>query len=583
MFRNLSFKSKLMSLVSLLCLVSVIVGFIGYRGLKAVDAKYAFVTDISVPKMHLANEMFIEYRRVRITLRTLGLTGISRSEAENAISDSQAAIQQYEEAKKKYLALGFAPGQKEVWDKVDAAWEDFKKTGTKVIELYRTGTPEARDKMLDIFFHECPEKAKIYTAVGKNLLKFHDDFIDGKVTEAKDNSASAIRTMIAAILVGLALGFGVGWVFASVITATIRQIVARLSENANQVFSASTQIASSSEELSEAASEQASSLEETATSLEQITSMVAKAAENADTTARSSTESQSKAEKGHESMSQMLSSMTEIGDNNSAVMAQVNESNDKMTEIVKVIQEIGEKTKVINDIVFQTKLLSFNASVEAARAGEHGKGFAVVAEEVGKLAQMSGNAAKEITDMLTGSISKVENIVSETKTNVEALVSTGKSKVESGMQVAQECSRVFNEILQNVSQVSGLAQAISVASKEQSQGISEINKAMSQLDTVTQQNSSTSEEAASAAEELSGQAESLKTVVDELVQVVDGASSKVIATATNFRSPRVVKAETKRQESRSNVVQLKKSPSPKLKAVAGDSLPSRDDSGFVDA
>jgi methyl-accepting chemotaxis protein len=78
-------------------------------------------------------------------------------------------------------------------------------------------------------------------------------------------------------------------------------------------------------------------------------------------------------------------------------MNQINYSNEQMSEIVKVIQEIETKTKVINDIVFQTKLLSFNASVEAARAGEQGKGFAVVAEEVGNLAQMSGNAAKEIS------------------------------------------------------------------------------------------------------------------------------------------------------------------------------------------
>ena len=74
-----------------------------------------------------------------------------------------------------------------------------------------------------------------------------------------------------------------------------------------------------------------------------------------------------------------------------------------------LISEIGNKTKVINDIVFQTKLLSFNASVEAARAGEHGKGFSVVAEEVGNLAHMSGNSAKEITQLLESSINRVNN------------------------------------------------------------------------------------------------------------------------------------------------------------------------------
>jgi methyl-accepting chemotaxis protein len=89
----------------------------------------------------------------------------------------------------------------------------------------------------------------------------------------------------------------------------------------------------------------------------------------------------------------------------------MNKSNDEISSIVKVIAEIGDKTKVINDIVFQTKLLSFNASVEAARAGEQGKGFAVVAEEVGNLATMSGKAAEEISSMLGDSMGKVELIV----------------------------------------------------------------------------------------------------------------------------------------------------------------------------
>lgn len=102
----------------------------------------------------------------------------------------------------------------------------------------------------------------------------------------------------------------------------------------------------------------------------------------------------------------MIHSITEISESNDRIMSQVADGNRKISEIVQVISEIGNKTKVINDIVFQTKLLSFNASVEAARAGEHGKGFAVVAEEVGNLAQMSGNAAKEISDMLNGSVSR---------------------------------------------------------------------------------------------------------------------------------------------------------------------------------
>ncbi len=252
--------------------------------------------------------------------------------------------------------------------------------------------------------------------------------------------------------------------------------------------------------------------------------MISKAAEGAETTSESSSESQKKAEEGRSAADHMLSSMVEISRSNDAIMEEINSSNRQMSEIVKVIQEIGTKTKVINEIVFQTKLLSFNASVEAARAGENGKGFAVVAEEVGNLAQMSGNAAKEISDMLNSSISKVEIIVKDTQSNVEGLIAKGRTKVEDGMKVARQCSEILNEIVQNVSRVSGLSQDISVATKEQSQGVNEINKAMGQLDSVTQKNSTSSQETAMAATQLSEQAGSLQTVVEELLAIVQGSS-----------------------------------------------------------
>lgn len=266
-------------------------------------------------------------------------------------------------------------------------------------------------------------------------------------------------------------------------------------------------------------------------------------------------------------------------------MQQINQSNEQMTDIVRVIQEIGNKTKVINDIVFQTKLLSFNASVEAARAGEHGKGFAVVAEEVGNLAQMSGNAAKDISSMLGESIQKVEAIVQDTKVKVESLVAQGKGRVEAGVNVARQCGEVLNEIVSDVTSVSGMAKEIASASQEQSIGISEINKAMGQLDQVTQQNASASEHAASAAQKLSTQAESLQRSVVSLVGTIEGAKGAAGQAPTNPSSP----ATGSGSALPSNVSLLKskfkskRSGGPALKAAVGDgTVPSRSDSGFSD-
>ena len=120
-------------------------------------------------------------------------------------------------------------------------------------------------------------------------------------------------------------------------------------------------------------------------------------------------------ETGKSIIDEMNAIVQDIHSGNEEMVKQVNNSNEEVEKIISIIKTIGDRTKVINDIVFQTKLLSFNASVEAARAGEMGKGFSVVAEEVGNLAKMSGDAAQEISAILDDSITTVHSIIERTK------------------------------------------------------------------------------------------------------------------------------------------------------------------------
>lgn len=585
---NVSFKTKLLGLCGLMAAVSVLIATMSYRGLSSVEATFGEVTHGSMPSLNAMNEMFLNYRAIRINLRSLGLPGLSQEQAKDYIQHTKDSIAAYEAADNKYKEIPFFPGQKEKYENVNKAWLHFKEIGVRALALYNDGSSSSKEQLNQIFLHDCVEAAKHYTEAIKELEKFHHEETDHHVKEAEATGRNTNQLVIFTSIAGILFGLIVGFIFSTKVSNSISNVAQKLASNAEQVAAASSQIASSSQLLSEASTEQAASLEETAASLEEITSMISKATENAQNTSETSSESHKKAEEGRGSVDQMLSSMDEISQSNEAILNQINESNRQMSDIVKVIQDIGNRTKVINEIVFQTKLLSFNASVEAARAGEHGKGFAVVAEEVGNLAQMSGNAAKEITDMLDASISKVEGIVRDTQHKVETLVQSGKEKVDSGVTVAKQCSDVLNEIVQNVSRVSGLSQEISQAAKEQAQGVSEINKAMSQLDTVTQQNAATSEETASAAEELSGQADSLKASVEELMALIAGSSNSNTSSAISRPIPTVTKTP------KSNIVHIKTAKAKanakkstrfeSLQKAAGDdsSTPDRDDDGFKD-
>ena len=289
-------------------------------------------------------------------------------------------------------------------------------------------------------------------------------------------------------------------------------IVSEVRGGSDTISSASGQIAAGNMDLSQRTSEQAASLEETASSMEELTSTVRQNADNARQANQLAVSASSVATKGGEVVAQVVETMGSI-----------NESSNKIVDIIAVI----------DGIAFQTNILALNAAVEAARAGEQGRGFAVVASEVRNLAQRSAAAAKEIKQLIDDSV----------------------SKVESGAKLVNQAGTTMKDIVTSIQRVTDIMGEITSATQEQTAGLEQIHHAITEMDTITQQNVALVEEAASASAELQDQASSLSRVVS--VFQIDGqqrkpsAASQARAVIQAVRTkPAPVAAKPMRRESK---------------------------------
>ena len=265
-----------------------------------------------------------------------------------------------------------------------------------------------------------------------------------------------------------------------------KELETNIKQTAMNVNEAASEIAEGNINLSERTEAQAANIEQTTASMQLITEKVE---QNAKTS---------------EEALQLVNDASDIADKGGMVVASAMEA---MEEINQSSTEISNIISVVDEIAFQTNLLALNAAVEAARAGEQGRGFAVVASEVRTLAGRSATAAKEIKELISKSVEKVQG-------GTEQVNSTGDN---------------LNRIIENVKNVAERVELISSASREQSEGVAEINKAIQQMDAFTQQNAALVEEAASASKSLEEQAEVMIRLVtaDDAENALDETVDKI--------------------------------------------------------
>jgi methyl-accepting chemotaxis protein len=285
---------------------------------------------------------------------------------------------------------------------------------------------------------------------------------------------------LAVAMTGAAMTIGIGFFIMRSVTRGVGHLLQEIASGADQVSSAANQISIASHSLAEGTSQQAASLEETSASTEEINSMARRNSENSHAAAELVKLCHQRFADTNRSLEEMVLAMGEI-----------NSSSDKISKIIKVIDEIA----------FQTNILALNAAVEAARAGEAGMGFAVVADEVRNLAQRCAQAARDTAVLIEESISKSHD---------------GKLKVD-------HVAKAIHAITEQSTQIKTLFDEVHLGSQEQSRGIEQIGKAIVQMEQVTQKAAASAEESASAAEQLNAQAAMMKDIVCRLHSIVGAA------------------------------------------------------------
>ena len=323
---------------------------------------------------------------------------------------------------------------------------------------------------------------------------------------------SVFAVFIGIVLSLLAVGLRV-YKVANKITDVLNEVSVQLLQSVTELTNSGSEITALSQKLQSSSHETEESIQSTVANMDQINAVTVETTRTVEIGMEKAKETLNKAAEGQNVVAKFEQAMTDISD-----------SNKKLENIRDVVQKIEAKTQMIDEIVFQTKLLSFNANIEAARAGEHGKGFGVVADEVGKLARVSGEAAEEIGKLLNESTSRVENTIAETGT-----------KAEAGQRISEICAEVFRKISTNIQELDYKMTTIADAAKEQAKGFRLTTEAMNSLSEASNRNTQIAQQANEMAGFLANQAESLRSNISRLEHII-GATVEQKTAVSNQHS-----------------------------------------------
>ncbi|WMJ09100.1 methyl-accepting chemotaxis protein [Nitrosomonas sp. sh817] len=552
MFNNMTIKSRLVLVIGILSVLLAGVGGLGLYGIDQSNGNLKTVYEDRTVVLGDLNTVLDRVHRVRLNaVMAANMKDVSIAKQRTAMTAERDA--EIEATWQKFMNTILTPEEEQLAKSFTQQWAIYKESRNRTMNLAMTGDFEnAHANATSDAVPKFDEAHKTLMA----LIELQSKVAGQEYAEAQSNFSTMFALTATMVGLGVVLAVIIGMLLIRAVIGPLNEAVAvanavaagdltsRIEVNSNnetgrllqalktmndnlvdlvgkvrsgtdQIATASGEIASGNSDLSQRTEEQASSLEETASSMEELTSTVRQNADNA------------------RQANQLAAGASEVAVKGGAVVGQVVQTMSSINESSKKIVDI---ISVIDGIAFQTNILALNAAVEAARAGEQGRGFAVVATEVRTLAQRSAAAAKEIKELISDSVAKVED----------------------GTRLVDEAGATMDEIVSAVKRVTDIMSEISAASQEQSSGIEQVNQAVTQMDEVTQQNAALVEEAAAAAESMQEQAQSLTQAVS--VFRLSGESSMSMLVKRNNRPATVAKLPNRGPATKKALVKSSASP-----------------------
>lgn len=503
----MNIKTRLYFLTTLNILICLGVGTVGYFGIERLHPQHSASTSIR-DSIRSLNDMERAYDTLRVDI----LSAIALSKAKDptlgSFEEVKTRISEHAKQLNALMTKGTqdtaSEGVRQLLENNRYPTDQFLGAANSIADQLERGGDSAASS-IQVFFRSFEHLRQTTQA---SISRFHSSW-EAERAQGIIFAQAIQNTVITTLLLGVACIIVLVLITLRSILRPIGDVISALGASAAEVDGSAQKMSLYAEDLAQSATQQAAAVQESVASMTEMSSMIAQTSDSSSESLTNVRRMAERTEDGNRIMERLASSTEAI-----------NQANVQLREMVDIISEISSKTSVINDIVFKTQLLSFNASIEAARAGQHGRGFAVVAEEFGSLAEMSGQAAKEIQSLLETS-----------KKHVAEIVEMTHQRVSDGQAVSKEALAIFSEISRETCKITKQIQRISEATREQQIGVQQTSTAMNQMDQAAQRNSLLAGDTLRSASDLSDQSRKLTSIMKGLLHLISakrGDSSPAI-------------------------------------------------------